>query len=194
MSSAETRRGLLDATLTVLLARGFEGVRVSEIAKEAGVTTGAIYNHFASKTELLTAAISERDPAAMASAMRPDGGASAVETIRQLGRELPTGGGPLAPILLELIATATRDESVAAIVHGQFSDDERASVDLVRSGQNSGEVDALLDAEALARFATMLGIGALVVAALDLKAIDQEAWSSVIDRFATAIQPKEDPS
>jgi AcrR family transcriptional regulator len=42
----QTRYRLLDAASRQIAALGFEGTSVREIAKEAGVTSGAIYRHF----------------------------------------------------------------------------------------------------------------------------------------------------
>jgi AcrR family transcriptional regulator len=53
---AATRRALLDATLSLLTERGESGVRVTEVARRAGTTTGAIYSHFRDRAELLAAA------------------------------------------------------------------------------------------------------------------------------------------
>jgi AcrR family transcriptional regulator len=53
---AATRRALLDATLSLLAERGESGVRVTEVARRAGTTTGAIYSHFRDRAELLAAA------------------------------------------------------------------------------------------------------------------------------------------
>lgn len=48
-----TTTGKLIATaLTQFGAHGFAGVNVADIAREAGVTTGALYHHFGSKTAL----------------------------------------------------------------------------------------------------------------------------------------------
>ena len=52
-----TRQRLLDAATEVFLENGYEGTRVAEIARRAGLTTGAIYGNFESKAELLTAAL-----------------------------------------------------------------------------------------------------------------------------------------
>lgn len=48
---------LLDAAMRVFARRGFKGASVREIAAEAGMTTGAIYYHYADKDALLAAAI-----------------------------------------------------------------------------------------------------------------------------------------
>lgn len=53
----ETRQKVLQATVDALTASGGgDGVRMSDIAKIAGVSRQAVYLHFASRTELLVAA------------------------------------------------------------------------------------------------------------------------------------------
>jgi AcrR family transcriptional regulator len=54
---SDTRQRLLDAATEVFLEKGYEGTRVAEIARRAGLTTGAIYGNFGSKADLLTAAL-----------------------------------------------------------------------------------------------------------------------------------------
>ncbi len=51
--SAETRVQLITAAVTLLHKIGFAGVTTAAIAKEAGVTTGALHHHFPTKFELL---------------------------------------------------------------------------------------------------------------------------------------------
>lgn len=52
-----TRQRLLDAATEVFLEKGYDGTRVAEIAKRAGLTTGAIYGNFDGKADLLTSAL-----------------------------------------------------------------------------------------------------------------------------------------
>lgn len=52
-----TRQRLLQAATEVFLEKGFEGTRVAEVARRAGLTTGAIYGNFDNKAALLTAAL-----------------------------------------------------------------------------------------------------------------------------------------
>ncbi|MFF2554877.1 TetR/AcrR family transcriptional regulator [Nocardia sp. NPDC058058] len=52
---SETRGQLLAAAATVIARRGYLAASVSEIAKEAGCSTGALYVHFAGKRELFLA-------------------------------------------------------------------------------------------------------------------------------------------
>ena len=49
---AATRRRLLDAAAAVFARRGFAAASVDQIAREAGLSTGAIYWHFGGKDDL----------------------------------------------------------------------------------------------------------------------------------------------
>ncbi len=53
----ETRTRILQATIRLLEQYGGKGVRMGDIAKETGISRQAVYLHFASRTELLIAAI-----------------------------------------------------------------------------------------------------------------------------------------
>src|SRR5687767_349882 len=57
LTAEETRRRVVEAAAVVFAAQGFEGARVSEIARTAALSTGAIYNHYRSKAELLGAVV-----------------------------------------------------------------------------------------------------------------------------------------
>jgi TetR/AcrR family acrAB operon transcriptional repressor len=57
--AAETRQALLDAGLVVFSKQGFAATRLEDIAEQAGVTRGAIYWHFGSKTDLYLALVQD---------------------------------------------------------------------------------------------------------------------------------------
>jgi len=57
--SARTRAALLAAARTLFAEQGFAQTGREEIAKRAGVTRGALYHHFASKTEVAAAVVEE---------------------------------------------------------------------------------------------------------------------------------------
>ncbi len=57
--SARTRAALLQAARTLFAEKGFADSGREEIAERAGVTRGALYHHFASKTELAAAVVGE---------------------------------------------------------------------------------------------------------------------------------------
>lgn len=55
--AAQNRDALLRAASRLFRQHGFDGVGVAQIAREAGLTHGALYAHFASKDELAAAAL-----------------------------------------------------------------------------------------------------------------------------------------
>lgn len=52
-----TRRKLLDATIETLVELGYARLTTIEVARRAGVSQGALFTHFATKGELLGAAV-----------------------------------------------------------------------------------------------------------------------------------------
>jgi AcrR family transcriptional regulator len=58
--AALTRENLLDAALASFHAKGYLATTLDDIARQAGITRGAIAWHFGSKAELLNAVIRER--------------------------------------------------------------------------------------------------------------------------------------
>ena len=54
-SAPDTRVRILDAAVTLLGERGFAGMSIRELAERAGMTTAALYYHFAGKDEILDA-------------------------------------------------------------------------------------------------------------------------------------------
>jgi AcrR family transcriptional regulator len=71
-----TRAALIEATMAVAREKGFAAASLDEIAARAGMTKGAIYSNFASKAELLLAAMFSKNfsvaPSAPLDAPAPD--------------------------------------------------------------------------------------------------------------------------
>jgi AcrR family transcriptional regulator len=66
--AAETREALIGAARPLFAAHGFAEVALETIVRAAGVTRGALYHHFADKTELF-AAVFERVEGELAARM-----------------------------------------------------------------------------------------------------------------------------
>src|SRR5438128_3315427 len=54
--AAQNRERILDAATARFRERGFEGIGVADLMKEAGLTHGGFYGHFASKEDLIAEA------------------------------------------------------------------------------------------------------------------------------------------
>ncbi|WP_374025372.1 TetR/AcrR family transcriptional regulator [Mycobacterium sp. HNNTM2301] len=83
--SAETREALVAAARPLFAANGFSEVALEAIVRSAGVTRGALYHHFADKTELFATVFErvEAEVAArMAEAIAAAGETDAIEVMR----------------------------------------------------------------------------------------------------------------
>jgi AcrR family transcriptional regulator len=54
------RNAILDAAEAVFAERGFHGARIQDIAGQARIAVGTVYNHFAQKDDVLSALLEER--------------------------------------------------------------------------------------------------------------------------------------
>lgn len=192
LTAEETRERVLDAAAGVFADQGFEGARMAQIAKAAGLSVGAIYNHYESKAELL-AAVVERDSAHELGLLLASGEpAGVLELIARSGKglnECPTQ----APLLAELILAARRDPDAAQSLTREVAERERMMADFIRFGQRTGEVVGDVDPVAVARFCLMLGLGSQLVRALERPGADPGAWDSLIDRLVEVFRRTEEP-
>ena len=58
--AADKRTVILDAALKTFVKRGYSETKVAEIASEAGVAEGTLYNYFQNKEDLLLALFDEK--------------------------------------------------------------------------------------------------------------------------------------
>ncbi len=83
--SAETREALVAAARPLFAAHGFSEVALEAIVRSAGVTRGALYHHFADKTELFATVFEQVEgevAARMGEAIAATGETDAIEVMR----------------------------------------------------------------------------------------------------------------
>src|SRR5687767_15926988 len=85
-----TRERLLAAATAVFCERGYDGAGVQEIARRAGLTTGAIYANFRGKADLLFEAIGARSASELDDLLRPQRrkATTAGELLAEMGSHL----------------------------------------------------------------------------------------------------------
>jgi AcrR family transcriptional regulator len=182
LTAAATRERVLDAAAAVFAEQGFEGARVAAIAKRAGLSVGAIYNHWDSKAELL-AAVAERHSAdELTSLLTGAEDAGVLDIVAALGRHLDERA-PVTALLAEVILASRRDPDAASVLVREVQAQEALLADLLRFGQSAGEVVADVDPDVVARYCLMLGLGSVLVRAMELPSTDGDAWSAFIDRL-----------
>ena len=187
VTAEDTRRRLLEAAAEEFDRRGFEGARVVDIAAGADLSNGALYRHFASKSELLSAALTDRGGRELDAIFRGADGRSIADLLIAIGCTLdrfpPEPGG----LMVEALAASRRDPDVAAVSSAHLADAEEWLTDLIRQGQRDGGIDDAVDARAVARFCMMLVLGAALLRPADLPGLGG-SWSELIGRVAGAVQ------
>lgn len=142
-----TRKAILEASLKVFSTKGYARARLEEVAKEAGVTRGAIYWHFDNKAQLYSSAViesvsgyQERLTKILLSELSP------LPKIQTLMKEwlVTLEQDEAYRTLVEMTLTKTEfDDQTAEGVRDWFGFVDRvqeAIVDLIREGIAAGEI------------------------------------------------------
>jgi AcrR family transcriptional regulator len=190
VGTLSTRDRLLAAAVDVFVEQGYEGARVQDIARAAGLTTGAIYANFRGKSDLLFDAIGARAGAEMDALLTQTHGRAVRELLEALGDQL-LRPRPHAPLLVDAVAAARRDGELAGALRDRLAARERTVVDLLERAEHEGSIDASLDREAFARFCVTLAMGALVMRTLQVPPPDGGAWHQLISRLLDAVSQEE---
>jgi AcrR family transcriptional regulator len=159
---AERRRAeILDAAIACFREHGFHQASMQRICAAAGLSAGAVYRYFSSKSDII-AAIAEQDRTALAAALT--GAMSSGQLVQDVAAvargmiERMCGEGGL---VAEVLAEAARDPELRARLAVIDAEAQRALADAIVEAQARGDADAALDATeaAMMLFAALDGIG-----------------------------------
>ncbi|MFD6286748.1 TetR family transcriptional regulator [Streptomyces sp. NPDC060205] len=108
---ARNRQNILEAAGRMFRSQGIDAVGIAELMKEAGLTHGGFYNHFASKDDLVVEVCGASFAASLGSLARtveegPDQGGSPLERVvagylSTAHRDAPDGGCPSASLVVD---------------------------------------------------------------------------------------------
>ena len=187
----DTGQRLVTAAAQVFAERGYDGAGVQEIARRAGLTTGAIYSRFSGKAELLAEAIRTftSDEFDQLFAQHRFAG-RVTDLLATVGSHLVTREpSPAQAILLEAFVAARRDPEVAVVLRDHLADRAARLHALVDESKAAGLVDESLDSVAIVHFAHAVGLGFLLFEAVGADNPSPEPWDGVITRLVAALGP-----
>jgi AcrR family transcriptional regulator len=173
----------------VFCERGYEGTTVAEVARRAGLTTGAIYANFRDKAELLLQTI-ERDSAAVVADLEAarNAGVSAADRLLMMGRRLVADADHGDRMLfVEMFAAARRDPGVGRRVAEVLAAMESEMARMMEKAKSEGDVEGGWDARVLAHFCLALGVGYTHLAVAGLPDPDQSEWAALTRRLLEAV-------
>jgi AcrR family transcriptional regulator len=191
--SVATRDRLIDAAVEVFSECGYEGTRVQEIARRAGLTTGAIYGHFRGKADLLHEAIEGSSTSELDALLSSVSEIPADDVLTFLGTHLidPSPSSNIEALLLEAVVAGRREPGVAEHLRTAFDEQARRLAALFVHGKREGTFDPDVSTSAAVRFSMALALGLLAMRSIGMDAPDQQQWSSLIRRLVAALAPQE---
>jgi len=187
-----TRARLVEAAAAVFAERGYDGAGVQEIARRAGLTTGAIYGRFTGKADLLREAIeqcSSDELDELFNQHRFEGHAS--DIIRMAGAHLVDRPDEDAHVgnalLLEAFVASRRDPEIRTAVKSVMQERVSKLAEVLEAAKADGSLDPSLDTSSLVTFCHAVGLGFLIFGAIDAELPQPEPWEHLITRLVVAL-------
>lgn len=186
---------LLAAATEVFAEEGYAGARVAEIARRAGVTTGAIYSRYEGKDELLASAIAEATAGEFDSLFSDHRFEGRMEDILRIAgahlverNQSPSQQEISAPgMLLESFVAARHEPTVRTFLQARMNDRRDRLASIVQAAKATGGIDDDVDTDSLVTFCHAVGLGFLLLEVLDGPLPDAEAWEQLIGRLLAAV-------
>jgi AcrR family transcriptional regulator len=178
---ANSRAALLDAAFEEFSTKGYEAATVAGIAERAGVTTGALYAHFAGKLDLLLNTIGLTPAEEVVDSIAAMAGLPWSEASRIMSEGMATPPDRRNLLLLDVIVVARRDPHVAQILRRGLKMYLAAMKRANETGVELGFIDPPLRTDDLARLFALLTLGRMVFAALDERPPSDDAFRRFTD-------------
>lgn len=186
---------LLEAAVAAFAEHGFEAATVSDIARRAGLTTGAIYARWPGKRDLIVDAVRYIVPQCMQ--LSPaDTEASAGETLAQVGADLVSTDNPVArEVMLEAFVSARRDDSFRIAVSDSMREEAAKLGAIVSRGKAAGSVKPDLSTNAIVALYQALSLGMHLVISSQPEdgRVSAEEWEALIAGLIEAMSPGPSP-
>ena len=191
--SREVGERVLEAAARVFGAKGYEATRVIDVARQCGLSTGAVYSRWPTKRELFIAAVEQHGSRnTLAVSTRTD-----LTTAQKLAA---LGGGLVdtqrddeaGNLMLEACVSARRDPSLRADLARALDIEADVLTQMVDDGKTAGEIDQTLSTEAIVLSCQTLSLGVRLAALAEPRssgAPTSGAWSELMARFVGSIRP-----
>jgi AcrR family transcriptional regulator len=193
VAAEETKAVLLGAAAKVFARRGYDGASIAEITSEAGLTSGAIYAHYASKAELFVATLrvfAEKD----LDQLLARHGSDFLDALAYVGSTYDRREPTEESLVISAIIAARNDREVSDLLSQQVAEREELFKGAIRAEQVEGVLAGDVSAAAVSRLALMISLGSVVAGALRLDPVEHSEWAEVIARVVAAFRNQPDRS
>lgn len=183
---AETRRALIEAASDLFARQGIEATSIDEIAAAVGLTKGAVYAHFGSKSELVEETLNAAEMSLGASHLFAEG-VDLAGFFTRIGREV-AGFVPNLPrqgllLYLEYLLYVVRDPARHRAERRRSRSDNAHNGQALEEAAAASNMDLPLPGAELLALLNAIGAGLALTSMLDERALSAEA----IERLFAAI-------
>ena len=187
-----TRERLVEAATAVFAERGYDGAGVQEIARRAGLTTGAIYGRFSGKAELLREAIARASHDELDELFNQHGfEGHATDIIKMAGAHLVDRPDENAQqgnaLLLEAFVAARRDPEILDAVSSVMQERSDRLFEILETAKRDGSLDPAIDTASLVTFCHAVGLGFLIFDAIGAPKPGPVPWEALITRLVASV-------
>ena len=187
MESTDER--LITAAAEVFAERGYDGAGVAEIARRAGVTTGAIYSRYRGKSELLFDVLDSRVGDHLESILSSSEHNSPADLLSTLGSHLLDQHGDEDPLFLEAVVASRRDSEMSEMMSRKLEDEGMGLAKIIEEAKSDGQIDNSIDTASIVTFAQAISLGFTIFRTLDTPTPTPDEWQVVIDRVISSALP-----
>ena len=176
------------------IERGYEAARVSDIARRAGLTSGAVYARWPHKADVLVAALDYIFEQILPDHKLKGSGVDQMQPpdmVALLGASL-LAGDQMRDVWIHMFGSARNNEAIRACLQ-EFLNEENAQLSsLIELGKDTGFCDPDLSTAAVSLLCQAIGIGThlLISAGLDERRIPTaDEWDALLWRLISGVSP-----
>lgn len=192
----QTTERLLEAASREFMERGYEASRVSSIARRAGLTPGAVYARWPTKSDVIVAALDYIFQRILPSRRLKDAGIDSMGSRDMLAI---LGAGLLVDddtrdVMVQVFSSARANEDIRESLRQYLNQRAQDVYNVVAEGQEAGLFDPELSTAAMSLVGQAAGIGVhlLLSAGLDeLYVPTEEEWRTVLLRLISGLAPED---
>jgi AcrR family transcriptional regulator len=179
-----TREALIEAAIRVFARRGYEAARLAEVARDAGLTTGAVYSNFEGKRDLFLAAFEHEIARHIREVTDAVGAASTPE--ERVAAAAAQWSGFLTrspdrfPLFIEYWSHAVRDPQLRPEFAARFAALRETTARLIAAEAESAGVALPMPADRIAIAVNALTNGIALEHLADPDAVPAEIYGSLL--------------
>ncbi|WP_277208178.1 TetR/AcrR family transcriptional regulator [Isoptericola croceus] len=194
---AARRLQIIDAGLTVIAERGYDGATTARICRQAGIGSGTFFHYFATKADLLLAILELGTAETREKAAAFEGRTDALAVLLELvGAAADEAADPRVPGFVRAVAGVMHVPAVAAALAEDDAAQRELLLHWVERGRAAGEVRTDVPAGRLASWLTLLMDGFLERVAVDdgfVAADERELLVATVRDFLRGVGPPPHP-